>query len=103
MNAIEIDCTTGEVREVTIVPPAPVIPPSVTMRQARLALLGAGLLDGVEAAIAAMESPQREAVRIEWEYAATVERGNALMQSLGQALGMADDQIDQLFIAAAGL
>ena len=45
--------------------PVPVIT-SVTMRQARLALLGAGLLDDVDAAIAAISDPvQRKAAEIE--------------------------------------
>lgn len=77
------------------------VPGSVTMRQARLALLEAGKLTAVEAAIAAMESPQREAAQIEWEYATTVDRGSQFLQGLASALGMDDDELDQLFILAA--
>ena len=78
-------------------------PRVVTMRQARLALLGAGLLAGVDAAIAALPSPTREAARIEWEYAATVERGSALVTTLGGALDLDDAALDALFAAAAAL
>ncbi len=39
--------------------PPPGIPQEVTMRQARLALLGAGLLGGVDAAIASLPSPTK--------------------------------------------
>ena len=84
-------------------PPPPVAPASVTMRQARLALLGAGLLDDVEAAIAALPSPQKEAARIEWEYSQDVQRHNGFVSVLAPALGMTEAQTDALFIAAAGL
>ena len=84
-------------------PPPPVAPASVTMRQARLALLGAGLLDDVEAAIAALPSPQKEAARIEWEYSQEVQRHNGFVSVLAPALGMTEAQTDALLIAAAGL
>lgn len=79
------------------------VPQSVTMRQARLALLGAGLLDDVEAAIAALPSPQKEAARIEWEYSQEVQRHNGFVSVLAPALGMTDEQTDALFVAAAAL
>lgn len=79
------------------------VPASVAMRQARLALLGAGLLDDVEAAIAALPSPQKEAARIEWEYSQEVQRHNGFVSVLAPALGMTEAQTDALFIAAAGL
>lgn len=82
----------------------PATPPaSVTMRQARLALLDAGLLDSVNAAIAAMAGVEGDAARIEWEYAATVERGSPLVSGLAAALALTDAQLDSLFLAAAGL
>jgi hypothetical protein len=85
-------------------PPAPVdVPQSVTMRQARLALLGAGVLATVNAAIASMPGDQGEAARIEWEYARDVLRDSPLIGGLMPALGMTEQQIDQLFIAAAAL
>ena len=47
------------------------------MRQARLALLQAGLLDQVETALASIpDEVQRKAAQIEWEYATTVDRGS---------------------------
>ena len=84
-------------------PPAPTpVPQSVTMRQARLALLEAGRLQAVGAAIAALPSPQREAAQIEWEYAANVERASPFLQGLASALSMDENELDQLFILAAG-
>lgn len=82
---------------------APLVPQSVTMRQARLALLGAGKLAAVDAAIDAMPEPQKSAARIEWEYAAEVRRDNDFVAGLAPALGMTDAQVDALFVAAAAL
>lgn len=81
----------------------PSAPSSMTMRQARLALLGAGLLDDVTAAIAALSSPQKEAAQIEWEYSQEVHRDKALVQMLAPALGLDDAALDQLFITGATL
>lgn len=59
------------------------IPSSITMRQAKLALLSKGLLDIVEGAISSMNS---EAVNIEWQYATIIEFDNALVNQLCEAL-----------------
>lgn len=89
----------------TFEPPAPVsvVPHSVTMRQARLALDHAGLLDQVDAAVAAMPGDAGRAARIEWEYSGEVQRNKPLVLALGPALGLDDAALDQLFIAAAKL
>lgn len=84
-------------------PPPPPIPTRVTMRQARLAMLGAGLLPQVDAAVAAIPGAAGEAARIEWEYAATVERGSALVVGLSAALSLTSEQLDALFAQAAAL
>lgn len=83
-------------------PPVPV-PQSVTMRQARLALHAAGLLAGVDAAIASMQEPAKTAAAIEWEYASAVERNAGLVPAMAAALGMSEADIDDLFITAATL
>lgn len=82
---------------------APQTPRIVTMRQARLALLGAGLLQQVDQAISALPEPQQSAARIEWDYSSEVHRDRAFVQQLGQALGLSDEQLDALFIQAAAL
>lgn len=82
---------------------APPVPKVVTMRQARLALLGAGLLDTVTTQIATLPSPQKEAATIEWEYSQEVHRNKELVGVLAPMLGLTGAQIDQLFIAAATL
>ena len=83
--------------------PPPPVPKSVSMRQARLALLNAGLLDDVEAAIITMDEAQRAQTQIEWEYAQEVQRDNALVAALGPKLGLDDAAIDSLFSMAATL
>lgn len=83
-------------------PPAP-LPEVVTMRQARLALLSAGLLTSVNAAVSAMPGAEGEAARIEWEFSSTVDRQRPLVQALAAALGWSEAQLDALFIAADAL
>lgn len=79
------------------------VPAQVTMRQARLALLGAGLLTSVDAAINAMPEPAKSAARIEWDYSSAVQRHNGFVAQLGPALGLSSAQIDDLFRAASKL
>lgn len=88
---------------VELEPPATPVPVSVTMRQARLALLAQGLLSSVDPLIDALPSPQKEAARIEWEYASEIRRDSALMAQIGAALSLTSTQIDDLFIAAVSL
>ena len=75
----------------------------VTMRQARLALLQQNLLSQVETAIAAMQDPEKSQVSIEWEYASTVERTSPWIGTMGNALGLTEEQLDDLFVLAATL
>ena len=79
------------------------IPTEVTMRQARLALLAAGKLAGVDAAIASMPEPHKTAASIEWEYSSALQRSNQFVSQLGAALGLDDAAIDALFVEAAKL
>lgn len=84
------------------VPPVPRIT-RVTMRQARLALLGAGMLGTVNSMLAGMTGAQGEAARIEWEYSQEVQRDRGLVQALGTQMGMTEAQLDALFTAAAAI
>ncbi len=79
-------------------PPAPV-PQVVTPRQAELALLAAGLLDDVEAAVAA--SPRE--VQITWARALEIRRDNPIIEAMASSLNLTSAQIDDLFRAAAEL
>lgn len=83
--------------------PPPKVPESVTMRQARLALLNAGLLATVNTAIAAMPGASGDAARIEWEFSSEVFRHRTLVLSLGAGLGLTAAQLDSLFIVAKAI
>lgn len=79
----------------------PTIPQRVQMRQARLALFSAGLLDAIDPTIEALPEPDRAVARIEWEYSPDVKRHNGLVDKLAPSLGLTDEQVDALFIQAA--
>ena len=75
----------------------------VTMRQARLALLAINKLSLVDDAIALIPEPDHSKIKVEWEYASTVERTSPWMSTMGSALGLSDDELDQLFETARTL
>lgn len=75
----------------------PVVIPTLSMRQARLALLKKGLLSTVDSAITTDEQ------RIWWDYSTTVERSNPLVIEVLTALGKTSEEIDQMFIEASEL
>jgi hypothetical protein len=77
------------------------VPLSVTPRQLRLALLGAGKLDQVEAFVASGAAPP--AAVISWGYATEFLRSDPMLNQLAAVLQppLGEDEIDQLFVAAA--
>ena len=75
------------------------VPSIVSMRQARLALLQAGLLSTVNAAISA----GGDADKIEWEYAADVDRNSPLVHNMKAGLNLTDADLDSLFTLASSL
>lgn len=89
--------------EPPVVPEPIPVPQTVSMRQARLALLQAGKLSAVNSAISSMPGAQGDAARIEWEFSSEVRRNQPLVTALTPVLGMTSEQLDQLFILAAGL
>lgn len=83
----------------TLRPRLAAVPATVTMRQARLALIDAGKYAAVQAAVAQAD----DRTRVEWEFAATVERDSPIVALLAQAVGLDDGTLDTLFTAAAAL
>ena len=79
-------------------PPVPAVPEAVTRFQARAALLQTGLLDAVEAAVAAAEDPL---IAIAWADTTVWPRTSPTIAALAAAVGISDAEIDQLFITAA--
>lgn len=84
-------------------PPPVVVPASVTMRQARIALHRAGLLSQVEATIAALPEPPRIEAELEWNFSNEVQRYNGFVAQIAPLLGLNEAAIDQLFITAASI
>jgi hypothetical protein len=75
------------------------IPYKISIRQAKLVLLGAGLLDDIENAMASAD----RSVQISWEYATEFERDNPLILYFQSQLNLSKEQVDNLFIQAKGL
>lgn len=82
--------------------PVPV-PQVVSMRQARLALLKRGYLSQVEPIINQLPEEQKQAALIEWEFAGTVDRDEALTRVLVAGLNLTEQQENELFELAATL
>lgn len=84
-------------------PPGPVIPQTVTMRQARLALLKINKLSQVPVVISSLPSPLKEEAEITWEYSQEVDRNNGFVPQIAPLLGLTNEDLDQLFIDASKL
>ncbi|MDS1315329.1 hypothetical protein [Aliarcobacter butzleri] len=76
------------------------IPTSITQRQCRLMLVQIGKY---QEAVAFIENSQDDTIKIEWEYASTIERNNPLVSTLGEQLGLTKEQLDSLFVEASKL
>ncbi|MFK3738022.1 hypothetical protein [Massilia sp. TN1-12] len=80
------------------------VPQQVSRRQARQALLLAGLLDQVPAKIAMIEDPtKRGMAQIEWDDSQVFERHRPLLIEIGTAIGLDAAGLDKLFIEAGNL
>jgi hypothetical protein len=75
----------------------------VSMRQARLALIQEGYIAQIEEALALIPDPDKTKVETEWQYSSVVERDSQWVAALQPALGLTDQQLDDLFILAATL
>ena len=76
------------------------VPDVITMRQARLALLQSSLLTTVTDGIM---SGTDEELKIEWEYATEVRRDWDNLITMATALGLTEQQLDDLFILGGTL
>jgi hypothetical protein len=84
--------------------PVSLIPQAVSMRQARLALLQAGILATVDQVIAGITPTEaQQKIKIEWDYATEVDRQWPTLLALQSTLELTDEQVDDLFILAATL
>jgi hypothetical protein len=86
--------------------PAPVVlvPKQVTRRQARQALLLAGLLSSVQPQIDLIaDATERGLMQIWWDDSLDFDRSNAALITMATALGLDSAAIDALFVTAATL
>lgn len=81
---------------------APTVPASVTRAQGKAALIGAGLWPGVLAFVASIPDPTQQALAevalndtLEWR------RDSPFLAACAAGMGLTDEQLDGLFIAAA--
>lgn len=81
--------------------PVPVVPPVVSRFQARAALHLAGLLDDVEALMTAPGTPAL--AKLAWADAQEFERQSPTIAALAGAVGLTEQDIDALFVTAAGI
>lgn len=82
--------------------PEPVlVPRAVTRFQARAALHLAGLLPQVEALMTHPDTPML--ARLAWADALEFRRESETVAAMSAALGLSGEQIDALFVAAAGI
>lgn len=109
MKAIEINAATGETTERSLTPeeiaemqeieniPEPV-PQSLTSRQLRLQWVAEGHdLATISGAINQLPEPQKTQAQINWEFAGNFERNNELLCSVADALGISQEQLDNIF------
>lgn len=77
------------------------IPQEVTRFQARAALYQFGLLDDVEAAIADPATDMM--LKLAWQDALSFKRTSSFVLGMAAKLGLTEEQLDALFIAAGGV
>lgn len=75
------------------------IPATVTMRQARLALLQTGRLAAVNAAVSSAD----DATKITWEFSSEVHRDHPFVAALAAVLNLTAQDLDDLFSLAGTL
>jgi len=99
-----IEITEQEAEQIrSSIAPAQMVPYSVTMRQARIALKRHQLLGQVTAVINSMQGDAGEEAKIEWEFSSEVKRNQPLTLQLATQLGLTSAELDSLFIEAASL
>jgi len=94
--------TLGPIAPYVPPPPAPApVPQAVSRFQARAALHLAGLLDQVNALMADPETPML--ARLAWQDAQEFRRQSPTVLAMAAALSLSDEDVDNLFITAAGI
>lgn len=83
------------------VPPVVTVPASVSAAQGGIALINAGLMTAVQAAVDDPDTP--DWVRWAWERATIWERPSPALAYLANKAGISSQQMDDLFIAGKAI
>lgn len=102
VNMMVIDAATGAVTYQAVMdeqddPGPEPVPQSISRFQARVALMDAGLLAGVELAIADADP----LTQLAWAEATEWRRDSPSIAAIGAAIRLTDEDIDNLFIEAS--
>ena len=76
------------------------LPNEATPRQLRLALFDLGYHEQVETYIESLPEPQKTKVKISWEYATMIKKGDPIIQKVVEELSFTEEQLDDLFVRA---
>lgn len=82
-----------------VVPPVNPVPASVSPRQIRQALTRFNVRDQVEAAVANGDQDLKDW----WEFATVFERNHPMVVNMAVALGISEQDLDAIFMAAGAL
>jgi hypothetical protein len=96
----------GQIQDYIQPPPMPdqINTISVSMRQFRLALVEKGLLRDIESLVNSLgDSTAEQKIKIEWEYATTINRNNVWVNDLLTKMNMTNEQINDIFLVALTL
>ena len=79
------------------------IPATIRAWQAKAILKMQGMLESAEAVIAALPEPQKTVVESAWNNQADFSRDAQTIVALAAALGLTEEQLDEMFAQAASL
>lgn len=75
------------------------VPTTITARQLRLALVDRGIDIGkIDEIINALPGEQKTAAQISWEYAHTFKRNNPMLLQVAEAIGITEEELNDIFI-----
>lgn len=87
------------------VPPelGPIVPLELPAWRVKVVAHLQGLAPAIDAALANLPEPQRTVATLAWSEGNVVRRDSPMVEQLAAGLGLTDQQIDQLFLAAEAL
>lgn len=103
--SLDWDEAASVVRRTHTLEPKPAVFPTLTRKQLRNGLLSIGVTSAdVEVQIGTIADPlERAAALIDWQDTQAYERTNPLVNQIGVAMGLPKEQIDALWMWAAGI